>query len=410
MARRTFDPLLIEEYLGLIARGVGYLEASRRLGVSYGPGLRWWAKFAPVDFPSKELFNTGRTGGLRGSPAPAVPGSVTEPVRRPLSEADRAVMAVCRARGMSLREIATLVGRHHSVVGRELARNAGPAGHYHHQVAHRAAHERRRRPKAFKLAANPRLCTAVEGWLGDGWSPQLIATVLRQEPWRSKMDRVGHETIYQALYVQGRGGLRRELAKCLSTGRTARKPRGSVDGRGKLYRDAFKIADRPAIVEDRAVPGHWEGDLVVGTANGSAVGTLVERTTRFVMLLHLPGRHDADSVAEAMIKQMGTLPEQLRQSLTWDRGVEMARYRDITLKLEMPVYFCDPHSPWQRGTNENTNRLLRHWLTKGTDLSRFTAKDLDNIAAKLNARPRPTLDLKTPAQALAELLANPAAA
>jgi IS30 family transposase len=311
---------------------------------------------------------------------------------------------------MSLREIATLVGRHHSVVGRELARNAGPAGHYHHQVAHRAAHERRRRPKAFKLAANPRLCTAVEGWLGDGWSPQLIATVLRQEPWRSKMDRVGHETIYQALYVQGRGGLRRELAKCLSTGRTARKPRGSVDGRGKLYRDALKIADRPAIVEDRAVPGHWEGDLVVGTANGSAVGTLVERTTRFVMLLHLPGRHDAESVAEAMIKQMGTLPEQLRQSLTWDRGVEMARYRDITLKLEMPVYFCDPHSPWQRGTNENTNRLLRHWLTKGTDLSRFTAKDLDTIAAKLNARPRPTLDLKTPAQALAELLANPAAA
>jgi transposase, IS30 family len=163
-------------------------------------------------------------------------------------------------------------------------------------------------------------------------------------------------------------------------------------------------------VEDRAVPGHWEGDLVVGTANGSAVGTLVERTTRFVMLLHIPGRHDADSVAEAMIKQMGKLPEQLRQSLTWDRGVEMARYRDITLKLDMPIYFCDPHSPWQRGSNENTNRLLRHWLTKGTDLSRFTAKDLDTIAAKLSARPRPTLDLKTPAQALAELLANPAAA
>ena len=214
------------------------------------------------------------------------------------------------------------------------------------------------------------------------------------------MERVCHKTIYQALYVQGRGGLRRELAKQLSTGRIQRKPRGTVDGRGKLYREAFTIAERPAIVEDRAVPGHWEGDLVVGTANGSAVGTLVERTTRFVMLLHIPGRHDADSVAEAMIKQMGKLPEQLRQSLTWDRGVEMARYRDITLKLDMPIYFCDPHSPWQRGSNENTNRLLRHWLTKGTDLSRFTAKDLDTIAAKLNARPRPTherrLDRWTP--------------
>ena len=253
----AFGGLELDELLGLIAEGVAYMEANRRLGVSFGPGLRWWAKFAPVDFP-KELFNTGRTGGLRGCPAPPTPGTAGPGGRRPLSEADRAVMAVCRARGMSLREIGVLVGRHHSVVGRELARNAGPAGHYHHKVAHRSAHERRRRPKAFKLAGNPRLCTAIEGWLGDGWSPQLIATVLRHEPGRPKMERVCHKTIYQALYVQGRGGLRRELAKQLSTGRIQRKPRGTVDGRGKLYREAFTIAERPAIVEDRAVPGHWE--------------------------------------------------------------------------------------------------------------------------------------------------------
>ena len=410
MARRTYDPLVVEEYVGLIAQGVGYTDANSRLGVSFGPGLRWWTKFAPMDFP-KGSFHRGRPGGLRGSPAPATPGTVVEPVRRPLSEADRAVMAACRSKGMSLREIGTLIGRHHSVVGRELDRNAGPSGDYHPKVAHRAAHERRRRPKTFKLAANPRLCRAIEGWMGDGWSPQLIAAVLREEPGRSKMDRVSHETIYQALYVQGRGSLRRDLAKDLSTGRIARKPRGSVDARGtSLYREAFKISQRPAEVEDRAVPGHWEGDLVIGAGSASAVGTLVERTTRFVMLLHLPGRHDADSVAAEMIKQMSKLPEHLRQSLTWDRGTELARYREITMKLDMPVYFCDPHSPWQRGSNENTNRLLRHWLTKGTDLSQFTAQDLDVIAAKLNARPRPTLEMKTPAQALAELLANQAAA
>ena len=410
MARRTYDPLVVEEYVGLIAQGVGYTDANSRLGVSFGPGLRWWTKFAPMDFP-KGSFHRGRPGGLRGSPAPATPGTVVEPVRRPLSEADRAVMAACRSKGMSLREIGTLVGRHHSVVGRELDRNAGPSGDYHPKVAHRAAHERRRRPKTFKLAANPRLCRAIEGWMGDGWSPQLIAAVLREEPGRSKMDRVSHETIYQALYVQGRGSLRRDLAKDLSTGRIARKPRGSVDARGtSLYREAFKISQRPAEVEDRAVPGHWEGDLVIGAGGTSAVGTLVERTTRFVMLLHLPGRHDADSVAAEMIKQMSKLPEHLRQSLTWDRGTELARYREITMELDMPVYFCDPHSPWQRGSNENTNRLLRHWLTKGTDLSQFTAQDLDVIAAKLNARPRPTLEMKTPAQALAELLANQAAA
>ena len=417
MARRTFDPLLVEEYVSLIASGVAFREADRRVGVGYGPGLRWWAKFVPMDV-ADGLVSIGRRGGLHGSSsAPATPvGQACEKSdqssrgRRPLSEADRAVIAAGRAKEMSLREIGDLIGRHHSVVGRELERNSGPEGHYSPAVAHRAAHERRRRPKVFKLVANPELCRVIEDWMDDGWSPQLIATMLREDPQRSMMERVSHETIYQALYVQGRGGLRRDLAARLATGRKQRKPRNAERRGTSIYREAFKISQRPAEVADRAVPGHWEGDLIMGSGNTSAVGTLVERSTRFVMLLHLPERHDADTVAEAMIRQMSRLPEHLRQSLTWDRGVEMANYRDISVQLKMPVYFCDPHSPWQRGSNENTNRLLRFWLTKGTDLSPFTAKDLDRIAATLNARPRPTLNLKTPAQALAELLANQAAA
>ncbi len=315
-------------------------------------------------------------------------------------------------RGPSLEAIGALIGRDKSIISREIARNSGPDGSYYGSLAHRQALLRRRRPKPFRLLENPGLCRRIEAWMDEGWSPQLIATVLRGDHPRTIMDRVSHETIYQALYVQTRGSLRQDLARNLSTSRRARQPRGSVDRRAKSpYREAFKISDRPAEVADRAVPGHWEGDLILGTANGSAVGTLVERSTRFVILLHLPGRHDAASVAEAMIREMGKLPVHLRRSLTWDRGTEMAGYRDIQVALDdMPVYFCDPHSPWQRGTNENTNRLLRFWLTKGTDLSVHTADDLAHIATTLNQRPRPTLDLKTPAQALAELLSDPAAA
>jgi IS30 family transposase len=329
-----------------------------------------------------------------------------------LTAEDRAVIAALVHRRISLREIGRILGRDVSVISREIARNRGPDGSYHGPVAHRAAHERRRRPKAFKLH-DPGLCHSIETWMDDGWSPGLIAAMLRkQHPGPAgKMARVSHETIYRALYVQTRGSLRQDLAAQLLTKRRARKARGTVDGRGKsLYREAFTISQRPAEVADRAVPGHWEGDLILGTGNTSAVGTLVERTTRFVILLHLPGRHDAESVAEAMIREMSQLPIHLRRSLTWDRGSELANYRDVEARLEMPVFFCDPHSPWQRGSNENTNRLLRFWLEKGTDLSTHTAEDLARIAATLNKRPRPTLELRTPAQALAELLANPAAA
>ena len=310
----------------------------------------------------------------------------------------------------SYARIGRAIGRDTSVVSREVARNRGPDGSYWGPIAHRAAHERRRRPKEFRLLANPSLCRRIEAWMDDGWSPGLIALVLRRDYPHMIMERVSHETIYQALYVQTRGELRKDLYRQLSTKRPRRKPQGRARCQNSPYKEAFKISQRAAEVTDRAVPGHWEGDLVMGTAGGVAVGTLVERTTRFTMLLHLPGRHDAETVAAAMIREMSQLPEHLRQSLTWDRGTELASYDKIQLELDMPVYFCDPHSPWQRGTNENTNRLLRHWLTKGTDLSRFSAADLRRIAASLNARPRPTLNMQTPAQALDALLTKPAAA
>ena len=310
----------------------------------------------------------------------------------------------------SYARIARAIDRDTSVVSREVARNRGPDGSYWGPIAHRAAHERRRRPKEFRLIANPALCRRIEAWMDDGWSPRLIAQVLGRDYPHMIMERVSHETIYQALYVQTRGGLRKDLYRELSTKRPRRKPQGGAKRQNSPYKEAFKISQRPAEAQDRAVPGHWEGDLVMGTAGGVAVGTLVERSTRFTILLHLPERHDAETVAAAMIREMSQLPEHLRQSLTWDRGTELARYDKIQLELAMPVYFCDPHSPWQRGTNENTNRLLRHWLTKGTDLSRFSAADLRRIAASLNARPRPTLNMQTPAQALDALLTKPAAA
>lgn len=388
----------------LICRGASLRSAAEEIGVSPPSALEWWRHAAVMEL---QLVSSG-VGGLPGS----WPGDVVGKgiVRGALSIEDRSAIAAGCFHGRSVTAIAASIGRDKSVISREIRRNRSPDGVYRAAIAHRAAAARRARPKPFKLVSNPRLCRRIEIWMDDGWSPKLISQMLRAES-SHDTEQVSHETIYRALYVQTRGTLRKDLAAQLLTKRRARRPHGTVDGRGKsLYREAFTISQRPAEVTDRAVPGHWEGDLILGAGNGSAVGTLVERTTRFVMLLHLPGRHDAESVAEAMIREMSRLPEHLRQSLTWDRGTELARYRDIEVALEMPIYFCDPHAPWQRGTNENTNRLLRFWLQKGTDLSTHTARDLARIAATLNARPRPTLDLKTPAQALAELLADPAAA
>jgi len=409
-------------FFDLVCGGWSVADAARVVGVPRGSGWRWWQQSAPVNL-THEVGRSGRLGltageGLtEGEGEGEVEGGRGQPgkVRRRLTSDDRAVIAACvrrRARGepIALAQIAELIDRDTSVVCREIRRNSGPDGTYYGPLAHQAAAQRRRRPKPFRLLENPGLCRRIEEWMDQGWSPGLIATILRREFPHMIMERVSHETIYRALYVQSRGALRKDLYRQLSTHRSRRRPRGAERRATSPYREAFTIADRPADVEDRAVPGHWEGDLVLGAAGKSAVGVLVERFTRFTILLHLPARHDAETVAAAMIQEMSALPEHLRRSLTWDRGGEMARYDKVQLDLSMPVYFCDPYSPWQRGTGENTNRLLRHWLTKGTDLSRFTPHDLRRIAASLNARPRPTLNLKTPAQALDELLTNPAAA
>ncbi|MGY0388439.1 IS30 family transposase [Nocardioides sp. WG-D5] len=398
----------------LICAGMSARRAADVVGVAKPTAVLWWHQACPVPIPLEQGALRGGLGTVLQSD-PSVPGTDRAGrQRRCLTAQDRAVIAAGLADRWSQAKIAAVIGRDRSVVCREVARNTGHDGVYRGEVAHRAAHQRRRRPKEFKLAANPRLSRLIETWMDQGWSPGLIAAVLRTDhpgadP-AARMGRVSHETIYRALYVQTRGQLRADLHRCLSTRRKARKPRGrsSHDPSKNAYAEAFKISQRPAEVADRAVPGHWEGDLILGSGNGSAIGTLVERTTRFVILLHLPGRHDAETVAEAMIREMGTLPDHLRRSITWDRGLELARYQHIQVELGTTIYFADPHSPWQRGSNENTNRLLRHWFEKSSDLSRHTPQDLQRIADTLNQRPRPTLDLQTPAQRLAQLL-NPAA-
>jgi transposase, IS30 family len=402
-------------FLELVCGGSSLQQAAGVVGVSRDTAAMWWRSSGLVT----PVIQLGGVGGLPGSAPVGVPGGwgPEQPPRkrRPLTSEDRAAIAVGLRCGCSYARIGLIIGRDKSVICREVARNRGPDGSYWAPVAHRAAHERRRRPKVCKLVESPALCRRIEAWMDDGWSPGLIAAILREQHPGStaaaRMGRVSHETIYQALYVQTRGSLRADLHRQLSLQRSARRPRSSAGrGGGHTYDHAMRISQRPAQVSDRAVPGHWEGDLILGPGNRSAIGTLVERSTRFVILLHLPARHDAPSVAEAMIAEMSKLPHHLRRSITWDRGSELADYLDIQLQLQAPVYFCDPHSPWQRGSNENTNRLLRFWFEKGSDLSVHTRDDLDRIAATLNARPRPTLGLRTPAQALGELLANPAAA
>lgn len=320
-----------------------------------------------------------------------------------MSLPERVVIQVGLRQGWSLARIGREIGRDRSVVWREVRRNSGPDGVYYATRAHTQAHQVRRRPKVPKLVRNPELAWFVEEAMDEGWSPKLIAEVLVELFPDDGSMQLSHETIYRALYVQTRGVLRADLAQQLSTKRQSRRRRGSTRT-SSPYTDAFTISERPAEVEDRAVPGHWEGDLIVGSESGSAIGTLVERSTRFTILLHLPEDHTAETVATAMIAAMKDLPADLRRTITWDRGSELADYRRITSELNAPVFFCDPHSPWQRGTNENTNRLLRHWFAKGSDLSGYSPADLKRVQNALNARPRPTLGMRTPAQRLAELL------
>jgi IS30 family transposase len=419
-----------------IRRGVSTVEAAVEAGVSEAVGVRWF-----------------REGG-------GMPFVTVAPLSgRYLSFAEREEVALLRAQKLGVREIARRIGRSPSTISRELRRNAGTRSGsltYRASIAQWHADRRGRRPKPAKLATNPelrryvqdRLSGAVErpdgiavdgprvAWVGrrhgrrkdrrwaKSWSPEQISHRLRMDFPDDESMRVSHEAIYQSLYVQGRGALRRELTACLRTGRALRVPRARVRGRGKSFvTGEILISERPAAAEDRAVPGHWEGDLIIGLES-SAIGTLVERSSRFTMLLHLPrmdgdegprvkngpalAGHGALAVRDAIAEAITTLPEQLRQSLTWDQGTEMAQHAQLRIETGLPVYFCDPHSPWQRGTNENTNGLLRQYFPKGTDLVRHSAGDLAAVAATLNARPRKTLGWRTPAEVLDEYLSTAA--
>jgi IS30 family transposase len=411
-----------------IAEGLSSEDAASACGVSQPVGTRW--------------FREG--GGM--PPISLVPWS-----GRYLSFAEREEIALLTAQRCGVRVIARRLGRSPSTISRELRRNAATRGgrlEYRASVAQWKAERAARRPKTARLAENDRLRhyvqdrlagtirnpdgTQVPGpdvrWIGrrhgrrqdrrwaTAWSPEQIANRLPIDFPDDESMRISHETIYQALYVQGRGALRRELAACLRTGRALRVPRARTRGRGKKFvTPEVMISERPAEAEDRAVPGHWEGDLIVGL-NSSAIGTLVERTTRFTMLLHLPpmqghgeprakngpalAGHGAEAVRDAIASQFTTLPAQLRQSLTWDQGAEMSQHAQIRIHTGLAIYFCDPRSPWQRGSNENTNGLLRQYFPKGTDLSRHSAADLNAVAAALNSRPRKTLDWRTPAETL----------
>jgi transposase, IS30 family len=377
---------------------------------------------------------------------------------RYLSFSEREELALLRAQDCGVCEIARRLGRSPSTISRELRRNAATRGGtltYRATVAQWKAERAARRPKTSKLAENERLRAYVQDRLanavtdekgrpipgpnvpwkgrrhgrradrrwGTCWSPEQISRRLRLDFPDDESMQISHEAIYQALYIQGRGALRRELSACLRTGRALRVPRARTQQRGKSFiTSEVLISERPAEVADRAVPGHWEGDLIIGL-NSSAIGTLVERTTRFTMLLHLPpmpghnsgarvkngpalAGHGAEAVRNAIAAKIAMLPEHLRKSLTWDQGAEMAQHAQLQIDTGLAIYFCDPRSPWQRGTDENTNGLLRQYFPKGTDISRYSERELDAVANTLNARPRKALQWKTPAEALEELLST----
>ncbi len=357
-----------------------------------------------------------RSAGVNGSTARrwfrdcggVAPVDLDELAGRYLSLSEREEIAIGLAQQLSFREIGRRIGRAASTVSREVRLNGPdrPGRPYRAVAAQQAAEARARRPKPRKMQHEP-LRAVVQTRLQTKWSPEEIAARLKREFPDDEAMQASHETIYRALYVQGRGSLRRELATCLRTGRAIRRPQRRVDGRSDPDRripDKVMISARPAEVADRAVPGHGEGDLILGKNNRSAIGTLVERTTRFVILLHLPGPSDAVAVRDAIVANIGALPEALRRSLTWDQGLEMRRHTEITIAADLPVYFCDPRSPWQRGSNENTNGLLRQYFPKGTDLSVHSPQHLAAVADELNGRPRKTLGWDTPAEAMTKLL------
>jgi IS30 family transposase len=368
-----------------VRSGLGVAEAAAAAGVSAGPAKRWF----------------------RGCGGVAANGPVAG-TGRFLSVAEREEIAVGLAAGRSLRVIAAGLGRPPSTVSREVRRNS-VRGRYRALAAQAQADERARRPKAAKLAVNAVLREWVQARLARKWSPEEISgrLVLRFPDDREM--RVSPETIYQSIYVQGRGALRRELAAHLRTGRSLRRPRRAEGERRGKIPGMVSIRERPAEADGRAVPGHWEGDLIEGRAGKSQIGTVVERATRFTMLVPLPEGKSAPAFAAALTPVIAGLPAALRRSLTWDQGKEMALHRQIAVAADCRVYFCDPHSPWQRPANENTNGLLRQYFPRGTDLSRHGPQHLAAVAEELNGRPRKVLGWRTPAEAMAEFLDSQAA-
>jgi transposase, IS30 family len=382
VAGRKLAPVKRRMVLDFLAGGLNPAQASRAAGVSlaYAYGLHH------------------KMGGVYRPPG------VTYSARY-LDREERYELARLCELGLSRRQIAARLGRHPSTIGRELDRNADPrTGAYQPERAHRLAWQRQRRPKPSKLARSPALRAEVQGLLDRRYSPEQASGRLQVLHPDDPAMRVSHETIYQSIYVYPRGGLKRELQAHLRSGREVRRRRGRRETRGKII-GAVPIGARPPEVQGRLVPGHHEGDLVMGSkASNSAVGTIVERTTGYLTLLHLPDGHTADAVADAVITRMTRLPGWFARTLTWDRGTELARHARITDATGISVYFADPHAPWQRGSNENLNGLLREYLPKGTDLSGYTAAQLQHIEDELNDRPRKRFGWHTPREELDKLL------
>jgi IS30 family transposase len=417
LARRRADQPSREDFRRLRESGYSRRDAARALGIHPTTAGEWdtgvrktgTGRIYPggrvVDYKrGVSSFDTS-SGQALGTASPGL--AALEKVINPryLSLQERESIRDLRDAGDSLRTIATKLGRSASSISREIGRNSSSAIGYQPYAAQRTAASRRPRPKESKLSGEGRLREYVKEKLRLRWSPEQISnTLIKEFPDDPEM-RVSPETIYQGLYVQARGGLRREIQAALRTGRTRRKPRNTGEQRTSRFADPMvMISERPPEIEDRAVPGHWEGDLITGAYNQSAIATLVERTTRYVMLVHLPGDHTAETVGKGLVETMSALPAHLRGSLTWDQGAEMAAHKTFTMATDMAVYFCDPASPWQRGSNENTNGLLRQYFPKGTDLSAYGPEDLEHVAQELNGRPRKTLDWDTPAERLRDLL------
>jgi transposase, IS30 family len=374
-------PEVVQPFWAALQRGEFIADAAVAVGTYRKQGTRWVAA----------------CGGVRPRRGRNLKG-------RCLSFAEREEIALARARGDTVRAIARRLGRSPSTISRELRRNADRCGGYRATTAHAMAYERASRPKPAKLATNLRLRRIVQDDLRRRRSPEQIAGRLRRQfPDEPEM-WVSTETIYQSLYVQSRGALKRELTRYLRTGRALRKP-GRVAGQRKnRIPDMLNIAERPPEADERRVPGHWEGDLLIGKRNQTAIGTLVERSSGFALLVALPDGYKPEHVAPALARKVQTLPEALRRSLTWDQGPEMRDWKQIHVDAGIDVFFCDPHAPWQRGTNENTNGLLRQYFPKGFDFTTVTEAELDAVADELNQRPRKRFAYATPTEQLSEML------